>query len=118
MRRRIGEKCIIRIKRVIKNWDKLENEDHENSCKKSAFKIKQTFNENYIPPLSTDSKKNVQANISVSLLRKLKDDNHRLEVEYNNVNSAYTAANETLNFLEKREAIQKQEMERLNDLLL
>jgi hypothetical protein len=120
MRMRIGEKCIHRIKRVIKNWEKLENVDNESYCKKSAFKVKQIINESYIPPInpSADKKKNVQANISAGLLKKFKDDNHKLEIEYNTLNSAYAVAKNTLAFLEKREEIQKREMERLNSLLI
>ena len=80
------------------------------------FKIKQIITENYVPNGNND-RKNQTTSISNGIVKKLKEENQQLQVEYNTLNSTFINTKNSLAFLEKREETQKKEIQRLNDLL-
>ena len=66
---------------------------------KPLFRIKQIINENYIPNLKMEVKKKPQTSSRVGTMKKIKEENHQLQVENNTINSAYIAVKNSLTFL-------------------
>jgi hypothetical protein len=68
-------------------------------CKKPLFRIKQIINESYIPTIKAEVKKNAQASATAGMMKKMKDENHQLQVENNTLNSTLNGVKNSINFL-------------------
>jgi hypothetical protein len=70
MKRRLGEKVIYRLKKLIKNWEK--NEGLDQSRQRATFEVRHEFYEGYVP---AETKKTITA----AMVKRLREDNHNLQ---------------------------------------